>query len=189
MLRLAVEGSRLDHGILASRYAQAWTGGQEIVSTGDNCCFDVTVGSADRYLIRGFSLLADMSSDRGGFFGLPFELHDSTDKLFTLTHTTAQGSLVVGPQSLTSPPGITEWAAPQGATVPGSSGYQLKMTIRPIPGDDFDDDNNNGEWDEGETSFTRGRRQSQSRLYCGSDTDPDIPLDHAVGARRHPRTE
>ena len=56
VLRLAVKGSRLDSGILFSNFAQApdpdSAGGrdQEIISVGDDCCFSMTVGDADRYL-------------------------------------------------------------------------------------------------------------------------------------------
>ena len=74
VLRLAVEGSRRDRGILASSFTQAWGQGQEIISIGDDCCFSLRVGPADRYLIRGLSLVADDSTPKGGFFGLPFEL-------------------------------------------------------------------------------------------------------------------
>ena len=59
VLRLAVEGSRRDSGILFSNYAQPNGGDQEIISIGDKCCFSMTVGDADRYLIRGFSWNAD----------------------------------------------------------------------------------------------------------------------------------
>ena len=51
VLRLAVEGSRRARGILASTYAQLAEGDQEIISLGDDCCFQMGVGAADRYLI------------------------------------------------------------------------------------------------------------------------------------------
>ena len=58
VLRLAVEGSQRASGILASNYAQ--TGGeQEIISVGDEGGMPITLGAADRYLIRGFSWLSD----------------------------------------------------------------------------------------------------------------------------------
>ena len=119
MLRLALEGSKRDRGILASTFAQSWTGGQEILSIGDDCCFDIRVGSADRYLIRGLSVVADNATHRAGFFGLPFELKKGSEKLFSLPYSSAQGDLADGPKKLTSPAGISEWTASQGATVEG----------------------------------------------------------------------
>ena len=120
VLRLALEGSKRERGILASTFAQPWTSGQEIISIGDECCFEMRAESADRYLIRGLSIAADDSSGNGGFFGLPFEMRDASDNtLFVLSHTTAQGPPLVLPKSLSPPAGITEWAAPQGATVEG----------------------------------------------------------------------
>ena len=136
VLRLAVEGSRRDYGILASSFAQPWEIEQEIISDGDSCCFEIRVGSEVRYLIRGLAVLADDTSD-GGFFGLPFEFKQGSDQLFSLAYTSAQGELVTGPAALTSPPGISEWAAPQGATVAGGSSttYNLNMDIKSITGD------------------------------------------------------
>ena len=137
VLRLAVEGSMREYGILASSLAQSWAGEQEIISVGDDCCFDIRVGPADCYLIRGLAVVADDSAPRGGFFGLPFDLKKGSDKLFSLAYTSAQGDLVDGPLALTSPAGISEWAAPQGATVAGGSSttYTLKMDIKSITGD------------------------------------------------------
>ena len=59
VLRVEVEGSRRDSGILASNYAQPSEGEQEIVSKGDKIGIPINLGAADRYLIRGFSWLAD----------------------------------------------------------------------------------------------------------------------------------
>ena len=138
LLLLAVEGSRRDRGILASSFAQPWGSDQEIISAGDDCCFDIRVGSADRYLIRGLALASDNTTNQSGFFGLPFEFKQGANQLFTLAYASAQGELVSGPESLVSPAGISEWAAPQGATVAGGSSttYTLKMVIRSIEGDD-----------------------------------------------------
>ncbi len=120
VLRLALEGSKRERGILASTFAQPSAGDQEIISIGDECCFEMRAESADRYLIRGLSIAADDTSGNGGFFGLPFEMRDASDNtLFVLSHTTAQGRPLVLPKSLSPPAGITEWAAPQGATVEG----------------------------------------------------------------------
>ena len=136
VLRLAVKGSMRDYGILASSFAQPWTSDQEIISVGDTCCFEVRVGSEVRYLIRGLAVLADDTSD-GGFFGLPLDFKKGSDQLFRLEYTSAQGDLVTGPAALTSPPGVSEWAAPQGATVAGGSSttYNLNMDIKSITGD------------------------------------------------------
>ena len=137
VLRLAVEGARRESGVLASSFGQPWGADQEITSFGDDCCFDIRVGLADRYLIRGLALLADDSTPSGGFHGLPLDVKKGSDQLFSLTYTTAQGDLVTGPESLTSPPGINEWAAPQGATVAGGSSttYAFRMDIQSIAGD------------------------------------------------------
>ena len=119
VLRLAVEGSKRDSGILASTFGQTWDSNQEIISVGDDCCFEFRVESAGRYLIRGLSIVADDTATHGGFFGLPFELQDdSGNKLFTLTHASAQGDLVEPPRHLTAPAGISSWVA-RGATVAG----------------------------------------------------------------------
>ncbi|WP_420444903.1 choice-of-anchor R domain-containing protein [Candidatus Poriferisodalis sp.] len=134
-LRLALEGSRRDRGVLAANFTGV-TDFQEIVSTGDDCCFEMHVGSADRYLIRGVSVAADDSTSRSGFFGLPFDLQDSSGAtLFTLPHASAQGSLVAAPLHLASPAGMSDWTAPQGATVAGSSSYVFHMNIVSIAGD------------------------------------------------------
>ena len=114
VLRLAVEGSRRTSGILVSTYAQpvASTIDQEVISVGDGCCFEMGVGDADRYLIRGFSWNSDASTSVNGGMTNPWDLRDGTTsssaKLFKLINTR-------------NPAGIPVWAAPQGATVPGGS--------------------------------------------------------------------
>ena len=154
VLRLAVNGSRRDRGILASTFGQP-ADGQEIISAGDDCCFDMAVGSADRYLIRGVSVAADNTTRRAGFFGLPFELQAGSDTLFTLAYASAQGDLLLDPtddptigddatdadltlwraEALASPAGISDWTAPQGATVAGGGTYTFHMDIESIAGD------------------------------------------------------
>ncbi|WP_419553219.1 choice-of-anchor R domain-containing protein [Candidatus Poriferisodalis sp.] len=136
VLRLALEGSKRDRGILAANFTGA-AGGQEIISVGDDCCFEMAVGSADRYLIRGVSVPGDDTTVKGGFFGIPFQMRNSSsdDTLFTLPYASAQGSLVDGPLRLTSPAGMSDWTAPQGATVAGNQTYVLHMNIRSIEGD------------------------------------------------------
>ena len=113
VLRLAVEGSRRASGILASTYTRPVLGGQEIISVGDNCCFQMGAGEADRYLVRGFSWRSDDTTSRFGGITNPWYVLDGTDddnsaKLFRLIMTRNQA-------------GITEWTAPQGATVAGGS--------------------------------------------------------------------
>ncbi len=164
VLRLALEGSRRDRGVLAANFTGA-TGDQEIISVGDDCCFEMAVGSADRYLIRGVSVPGDDTTDLGGFFGIPFQMQNSSDDtLFTLPYASAQGSLVDGPLRLTSPPGMSDWTAPQGATVAGNQTYVLHMNIRSIEGD--------------RPAFTRGG-VTLSRIGCSdivryTDT-PSVP--------------
>ena len=143
VLRLAVEGSRRDRGVLGSSFAQPWASDLETISLGNTCCFEFRVGAADRYLIRGLAVLADEANMDGGFFGIPMDVKQGSDQLFSLAYTTAQGDLISGPRALTSPAGISEWAAPQGATVAGGTvgtpaTYNLSMVIRSIEGDNTD---------------------------------------------------
>ena len=104
VLRLAVKGSRRDHGILVSTYAQT-RGHQEIVSLGDKIGIKFTVGGADKYLIRGATFSADNTANGGGFT-TPWSLRDGTDELFKLISTRQVA-------------GINEFTAPQGVTVTG----------------------------------------------------------------------
>ena len=114
VLRLAVEGSRRARGILVSTYAQDVGDSidQEIISLGDDCCFRMGVGAADRYLIRGFSWRSDDTTARAGGISNPWHLRDGTSasgaKQFRLINTREVA-------------GINEWTAPQGATVVGGS--------------------------------------------------------------------
>ena len=114
VLRLAIEGSRRDSGILASNYAQnvADPIEQELVSIGDDCCFRMGVGAADRYLIRGFSWRSDDTTNRAGGITNPWHLREGSSssgaEQFRLINTRNQA-------------GIVEWTAPQGATVAGGS--------------------------------------------------------------------
>ena len=136
VLRLAVEGSRRISGILASNYAQTQNA-QEIISIGDEGGMPITLGAADRYLIRGFSWLSDDSTSRGGGITNPFDLRSG----FTLSSPNVKGQ-----QAITSTgaklfslintrdvAGINVWSAPQGATVAGSSSYLVyeKYDTRP----------------------------------------------------------
>ena len=122
VLRLAVDGSQRASGILASNYAQ--TGNvQEIVSLEDKGGMPITLGAADRYLIRGFSWDAD-GTGAGLPIYTPFDLRSgwTTDsegeidsagtKWFSLAPTRYQA-------------GINVWTAPQGATVAGGGSYLM----------------------------------------------------------------
>ena len=104
VLRLAVKGSKRQSGILVSSYAQVQSE-QEIVSLGDEWGVAITLGTADRYLIRGASFSGDNASLFGGFTH-PFDLLDGSTELFRLINTRQIS-------------GISEWTAPQGATVAG----------------------------------------------------------------------
>ena len=107
VLRLAVKGSRRDHGILVSTYGQEQTKRifQEIISLSDEIGVKFTVGAADRYLIRGATFSGDDASSAGGFTS-PWSLRDGTDELFRLINTRQID-------------GINEFTAPQGVTVTG----------------------------------------------------------------------
>ena len=86
VLRLAVKGSRRDSSILISTYAQV-ADGQEIVSVGDKAGVEITVGEADRYLIRGVTFPLDDSTPRNGGFTNPWELRRGNTRLFRMVST------------------------------------------------------------------------------------------------------
>ena len=120
VLRLAVEGSRRDSGILASTYAQPYAldddnepaVDQEIISVGDAVILRMAVGTADRFLIRGFSWYGDNTTPNGGGFLNPFDLKEGSTKLFRL-HKSRDVA------------GISAWSAPRGATVAGNKTYDF----------------------------------------------------------------
>ena len=111
-LRMAVRGSRRDRGILAANYAQPHSSAQEIISAGDKWGWRLGVGGADRYLIRGFSIYGDDTTNRGVGFTNPYDLKDGDTKLFRL-----ENSRDVA--------GISVWTAPRGATVAGGGTYDF----------------------------------------------------------------
>ena len=116
VLRLAIKGSKRARGILASTYAQTWSGDQEIISVGDICCISVVVGSADRYLIRGFSWNSDDTTVLGAGVTHPWHLIEGSTKLFRLSLT----------RNIS---GVPEYSAPQGATVEGGSTKTYALSI------------------------------------------------------------
>ena len=121
VLRLAVEGSQRASGILASNYAQT-DGKQEIVSVGDEGGMPITLGAADRYLIRGFSWLADATSSSSGGIHNPFDLRSgwTTNNMGAITNAGAKWFSLI-PTRYEA--GINVWTAPQGATVAGGGSY------------------------------------------------------------------
>ena len=118
VLRLAVWGSKRDRGILVSTYAQV-ADAQEIVSVGDEVGVEITVGAADRYLIRGVTFSIDDTTPRKGGFTNPWELRDGTTELFRMASTRQIF-------------GINEFTAPQGATVAGSDSYVIFQDIKSV---------------------------------------------------------
>ena len=124
VLRLVIEGSKRTSGILASNYAQVLDE-QEVVSKGDEGGMPITLGAADRYLIRGFSWLSDDTTPANGGIYARFDLrsgwtthsdgkiNDAGDKWYILLPTRFEA------------PGINVWTAPQGATVAGNDTYMV----------------------------------------------------------------
>lgn len=111
-LRMLVEGARRERGFLAANYTQPFYNNQEIISVGDKYGWRMSVGSADRYLVRGFSIYGDDTTARGGGFTNPYNLQDGSTTLFQL-HNSRDVA------------GISVWTAPRGATVPGSDVYDF----------------------------------------------------------------
>ena len=120
VLRLAIKGSQRTRGILASTYAQV-ADNQEIVSLGDEAGFKITLGTAaDRYLIRGVTFPLDDSTPRSGGFTNPWDLRKGSTRLVRMVSTRQI-------------PGVNEFTAPQGATVPGSSTeYNFYLDIKNV---------------------------------------------------------
>ena len=127
VLRLALEGSRRDRGVLYSGFAAplAASVDQETISIGDICCFELNLGAADRYLVRSLSWAADDTTPNGGAFGLPFEV-DATDG-------TNQFNLTID-RDRHQHSGMNLWKAPQGATLEGNRDYDIEMNIVNDPG-------------------------------------------------------
>ena len=119
VLRLAVNGSRRTTGILAANFTYPG-GNQEIISIGDKVAWEIDVGAADRYLIRGLTLNGDDTSSLDGGFDNPFFFRSdslSGTKHFNLFLTRNVNGLPV-------------WTAPQGATVAGSKTYVFDWQFR-----------------------------------------------------------
>ena len=129
VLRLVLEGSRRDRGILAAAFAQpGLETKQEIASLGDDCCFEMTLGAADRYLIRSLSIYADDSTPLNGAFAIPVEVDAQDDD------GTNQFDLAID-RFKHQNAGMNLWTAPQGATLEGGQTYTLKIRIRSLSWD------------------------------------------------------
>ena len=137
VLRVEVEGSRRDSGILASNYAQPTEGDQEIVSKGDKIGIPINLGAADRYLIRGFSWLADAtglaSSIKGTRTRIP-PMFNPLDLRSGKKTGSDLGAKLFGLIPTRYGEGINVWTAPQGATVAGSASYLVykHYEVRPL---------------------------------------------------------
>ena len=118
VLRMAVKGSQRDGGVLFSNFAQPGEGDQEIISVGDYCCFKMDVGSADRYLIRGFSWISDDTTNRNGGWRNPFELHAGSAEKIKDGSATRRLTMY----NTRNNAGVNARTAPLGATVAGGSG-------------------------------------------------------------------
>ena len=162
VLRLAVEGSRRPSGILGSTYNQLVEGHQEVISLDDDCCFEMGVGPADRYLIRGFSWRSDDTTSRSGGITNPWHVLDGTSttaaRLFKLVNTRNAA-------------GITEWTAQRGATVAGGSGVRYTF------GTDWEAYDHIGD----------GTRTGGAimRMFPASSAGPDRPFTPGVSFSSH----
>ena len=135
VLRLAIEGSKRQSGILASNYGQPIiddmgtddpaddTGpNQEIISVGDVIGWEFGVGEADRYLVRGVTFAMDDTTSRKPGFINPFWLRSESitgDRQFDLTNTRPAN-------------GTPAWTAPQGATVEGGCTTTTEMMVEVV---------------------------------------------------------
>ena len=146
VLRVEVEGSRRDSGILASNYAQV-VDEQEIVSQDDFIGMPINLGAADRYLIRGFSWLADSTGLSKIIEGTrmfippmfnPFDLRSGftldTPSITGQQGITSSGTKLFGLTPTRYREGINVWTAPQGATVAGGASYLVyeHYEVRPL---------------------------------------------------------
>ncbi len=120
-LRMSLQGSQRTRGILASAFAHPKPQeAQDIISAGDDCCFTLTLGSADRYIVRSLSLYADDSINNGAF-AIPINVKRGSTNEFDLSIDRFQHQN----------PGMNYWTAPQGATLEGSRDYKLQISIAP----------------------------------------------------------
>ena len=126
VLQMEINGARRDSGILVSNYAQPHEDDQEIISIGDNCCFQMGSGTADRYLIRGFSWPSDDTTPWGGGVSNPAYVVDGTK---TTGKKSEQSARLFRLANTRNTAGVTEWTAPQGATVPGGKTYAFWQNL------------------------------------------------------------
>ena len=146
VLRLALEGSRRDRGILASSLAQTRTS-QEIISLGDKCCFDNSgrssgslphprscsgSGQCNSRLVASSASRSLVGSASSAW---PLQMPDQAE---------------LAQHALSGSAGLNEWVAPQGATVAGSKTYTIG--------------NEHYEHYWGHTGFNEGRRHLRPDL-------------------------
>ncbi len=117
VLRMTINGSSRDSGILASNFAvpiKEKTGGghqQEVISVGDDYSWLVTFGDADRYLVRGFIVNGDDTGVKNGWCN-PFRVVADSTRLFDMANTD-------------NTEGLGSWTAPQGSTVEGNKSHTI----------------------------------------------------------------
>ncbi len=132
-LRLFIEGSRRASGFLASSYGQVMDA-QEIISKGDKGGAPITLGDADRYLIRGFSWISDDTTPTGGGIHNPFDFRSGwtthPDRSINSEGTKHFGLI----PTRFGIPGVNVWTAPQGSTVTGNRQYMYyeDFVVRPL---------------------------------------------------------
>ena len=135
VLRVEVEGSRRDSGILASNYTQV-VDEQEIVSGDDKIGMPINLGAADRYLIRGFSWLADATGLVDSVTGTTYipPMFNPLDLRSGKKTGSDLGAKLFGLIPTRYGDGINVWTAPQGATVAGSASYLVykHYEVRPV---------------------------------------------------------
>ena len=135
VLRMTIEGSKRQSGILASNYGQPIiddmgtddpaddaTAPQEIISVGDVIGWEFGVGEADRYLVRGVTFAMDDTTTASAGFINPFWLRSDTftgDRNFNLVNTRDAN-------------GTPAWTAPQGATVEGGCTTTTEMMVEVV---------------------------------------------------------
>ena len=110
---------------------------QEIVSVGDKIGMPINLGAADRYLIRGFSWLADstgLSDISKGTFSRKPPMFNPLDLRSGKKTGSDLGAKLFGLIPTRYGEGINVWTAPQGATVAGSASYLVykQYEVRPL---------------------------------------------------------
>ena len=177
VLRLAIEGSRRDSGILAANFAQGAEGDQEIISIGDKVGYAVTLGPAERYLLRGVTFNVDDTTSRDGGFVNPYWLcletlcpHPTDDGFDQAAYDRVHQFDLVVTRAIN---GRQVWTAPQGATVAGAKKYVFDWgDVNVDKGDGVD-----------RVGAVLSRYQGVIDADVGKEDDPRAPgVDLPVGA-------